>query len=245
NGNFNRNLEPNVKNLEDAADIVKSCKADMGIAHDGDADRAIIIDEKGKAMALDIQLAVMCKNELERKNGKIISTVEASLAVREAVEMAGGTLDITPVGSMNVQRAMSESACVFGGEPCGEYIYPYGVPCPDGLLSGLKFVEIFCKKGSMSALAGAIKPYPIYRAKFPCESDAKKQAMKHIAGEIKAIGGTLNGMDGIRKDFEDGWFLIRPSGTEPAIRLTLECKTQKRLDELKGKLESIMKAGVQ
>ncbi len=244
NGNFNRNLEPNEKNLADTAAVVLACKADIGIAHDGDADRAIIIDEEGAVLPLDVQLAIMCKNELEQKPGKVVSTVEASLAVRDAVEQAGGTLDITPVGSMNVQRAMSKSSCVFGGEPCGEYIYPYGVPCPDGLLSGLKFVEIFCKKGNISALAGKIRQYPIYRAKFPCKSDAKKSAMKYIDNEIKAFPGTPNGMDGIRKDFDDGWFLIRPSGTEPAIRLTLECKTPKRLDELKNKLEKIMGTAV-
>ncbi len=244
NGNFNRALEPNAANLSDTAKIVASCKADFGIAHDGDADRAIIIDEKGNVLALDTQLAIMCKSELEKTQGKIISTVEASLSVRDAVEQSKGSLSITPVGSMHVQRALASEMGVFGGEPCGEYVYPAGVPCPDGLLSGLKFIEIFCKKGKISSLAGKIKTYPIHRAKFQCKSEFKSNAMRQIENKIKDFPGILNSMDGVRKDFDDGWFLIRPSGTEPAIRLTLECKTEKRLGELRAKLEELIKKSI-
>ncbi len=244
NGNFNRGLEPNARNLADTAKAVQACGADLGIAHDGDADRAIMIDEKGRVLALDTQLAIMCQNELAGRKGRIVSTVEASLAVREAVEKAGGSLAITPVGSMHVQAALAESGGVFGGEPCGEYVYPYGVPCPDGLLTGLKFIEIFCKKGAFSSLASKVSEYPIYRAKYPCPAKHKAAAMKYIESETGKLPGKSNDMDGIRRDFEDGWFLVRPSGTEPIIRLTLECKTSKRLDALKKELEKIISTGI-
>ncbi|MFA5106013.1 MAG: phosphoglucosamine mutase [Candidatus Micrarchaeia archaeon] len=244
NGNFNRNLEPNAANLADTGKIVAACGAALGIAHDGDADRAIAIGDRGDVLALDTQLALMCESELAKKKGRIISTVEASLAVREAVEKSGGTLEITPVGSIHVQGELAKSGGVFGGEPCGEYVYPAGVPCPDGLLSGLKLIEIYCRKGSLSSLAAKAKAYPIHRSKFQCNAKHKAAAMKYIAAEVKAFPGTPNNMDGIRKDFEDGWFLIRPSGTEPAIRLTLECKSGKRLGEMKNRLEKIMATAV-
>jgi len=83
---FSRKLEPNAENLADFSKLVRACKADLGIAHDGDGDRAIVLDEKGQLVGLDAQLALMCESELEVKHGTVVTTVEASLAVREAVE---------------------------------------------------------------------------------------------------------------------------------------------------------------
>ncbi|VVB57758.1 Phosphoglucomutase/phosphomannomutase [Candidatus Anstonella stagnisolia] len=238
-----RGLEPNEENLKELCKIVKEKKADIGIAHDGDADRAIIVDENGKLLGLDAQLGVIVKYMLEKKKGKIISTVESSLSLREIVQQNGSTLEITPVGSLHVAQLVGEKNAVFGGEPCGEYVFSDGLPCPDGPLAALYFLQILCEKGKLSALAAQVKSYPIARKKFACENKEKARALEKIKAGLHKISGKKSGMDGLRIDFEDGWLLVRPSGTEPIMRLTCECKTQKRLEEVcKAAQDAIEKA---
>jgi phosphoglucosamine mutase len=239
-GFFARGLEPNEENLRQTSEMVKAVGADLGIAHDGDADRAIIIDENGKLLGLDAQLAMMCGEILHAKKGVVVSTIEASLCVKEAVEKAGGKLAITKVGSLWCAREMKKQKAVFAGEPCGEYIFSGGVPVPDGILSGLKFVELFCKKGKLGSLREKIKAYPMRRAKYAARE--KDAAMKRIAPELKkAFKGKVSDEDGIRADFEGGWLLVRASGTEPVIRITAEAKSEEKLKEIFGKAEGIVR----
>jgi phosphoglucosamine mutase len=229
---FNRQSEPNEKNLSYLAGLIRGCGADFAIAHDGDGDRCMIIDEKGSMLPLDVQLAIMIGNEM-RSGKKIISTVEASLAIREVVEENGGRIDITPVGSTYVGDLMEEKQADFGGEPCGEYIYRKGVLVPDAVLAAAKFAEIFCRNGKFSEIR---KKYPqnfMFREKFPARD--KLAAMEKIKGGIR-IEGRIRSDDGIRVDEEDGWFLVRASGTEPIIRLTMEYKTKEKLEKRKKEL---------
>ena len=230
-GKFSRNLEPKAETLKDAAKLVVSKKCDLGIAFDGDGDRAIGIDEKGQVLGLDAQLAIFCTHFLKKRKGAIVSTVEASLCVKEAVEKAGGKLSITPVGSLYVAQKVKEARAVFGGEPCGEYVFPSSTPCADGLLAALYLVEMFCTRGKLSALADGVKTYPLERRKFACAGKSKEKIMASLSQSLKFEGSKLSNMDGLLYDFADGWLLVRPSGTEPAIRLTCEFREKGRLDE--------------
>lgn len=242
-GNFRRNLEPKKETLSEAAKLVVEKKCDFGIGFDGDGDRAIAIDEKGNVLALDVQLAMFCSHFLSKeKAGKIITTVEASLCVRETVESLKGRLSITPVGSLHVAEEVERQKACFGGEPCGEYVYPFSTLCADGLLSALIVAQIYCEHGKLSGLAGKVKTYPIERRKYKCEDARKQKAMAAIASSL-SFEAKLSKIDGLRYDFDDGWLLIRPSGTEPAIRLTCEFREKERLDEIvKSAEEAIKKA---
>ncbi len=228
-GNFARDLEPKAETLSEAAKQVVAKKCDFGIAFDGDGDRAVGIDERGRVLALDVQLSIFCSHFLKRKKGGIVSTVEASLCVKETVEALGGKLAITPVGSLHVAEKVKETHAVFGGEPCGEYVFPSSTPCADGLLSSLVLSEIYCTRGNLSALADAVKTYPIERRKYRCEGKSKEKMMASLAKDLSFQGAALSTIDGLRYDFEDGWLLVRPSGTEPAMRLTCEFKEKKKL----------------
>ncbi|MFH1306880.1 MAG: hypothetical protein ABIH83_04480 [Candidatus Micrarchaeota archaeon] len=235
---YGRELEPTKKSLEKLGNEVRKRNADLGIAHDGDADRAIILDEKGKMLGLDVQLALAVKNMLENSsNKKIVSTVESSLSLREIVSSSGGELLITPVGSLNVAKVMRERDALFGGEPCGEYLFKEGVGVPDGLMAGLYFAELFCKKGKLSSLAKEVKTYPMCRSKIPCTN--KKNAMKKIKESWPF--GEYSEIDGMRSDFGDWWVMVRPSGTEPYIRITIEAKNSKLLKEKLRKIEKTVK----
>ncbi|MCX6778415.1 MAG: phosphoglucosamine mutase [Candidatus Micrarchaeota archaeon] len=247
-GIFARGLEPNAENLSETCRLVKACGADIGIAHDGDADRAVAIDENGEMVGLDAQLALMC-GYLLGKGGKgtgkgkdVASTVEASLAVRESVEKAGGRLHITRVGSLDVANAIREKGCFFGGEPCGEYIFPEEVMVPDGVLCALKLVEMTCALGKLSALRKKVKIYPMRRSKYECRD--KEKAMRAIREKMKAFEGRMHTIDGIRVDFENGWVMVRPSGTEPAIRITCEHRNAKGLEKVFKQAEGIVKSSL-
>jgi phosphoglucosamine mutase len=236
---FSRPSEPNSKNLSELSALVPKVGADLGLAHDGDADRTIAVDEKGRVLPLDIQLAMMCQQELKgSKNRKIVSTMEASLAVREAVESHGGKITITPVGSLYVAQELEKQGALFGGEPCGEYVYEKGVHVPDGPLAAAKIIEMFVENGPLSALASKFKTHPMAREKFA--SDRKYEAVDAIKKEIR-MEGRRSEQDGIRVDEEDGWFLIRASGTEPIVRLTMEYKSKEKLEKRKQELTALIR----
>ncbi len=226
-GEFNRPSEPRKENLVALKKAVVNYGADFGIAHDGDGDRMIIVDEKGEVLNPDVQLSIMIMNELEKKKGKIISTVESSLMIKDIVEKEGGELVITKVGSTNVGLALEKENAVFGGEPAGEYIYKKGVHVPDGPLAALRFAEITAGKGSIHKMASEFKPSPMKREKFKVE----RKEMERIMNELE-IEGKRNTLDGLRIDHEDYWVLIRPSGTEPVIRITAEAKDKETLEKI-------------
>ncbi len=240
---FKRPSEPNDANIGVLKEFVVIKGADFGIAHDGDGDRCIIVDENGETLHFDTQLSIMIENELEREKMPIkqtvISTVESSISIREIIEKSGNKIEITPVGSTYIGDKMSEVGACFGGEPCGEYVFSYGVHLPDAQMAAAKFTEIFCKKGKFSVLKQKYKQYPILREKFKTQKD-KYQVVEKIKKEIELIfkNAKIRNDDGIRIDESDGWFLIRASGTEPLIRLTMEYKEK---DKLENKMNEIRK----
>ncbi len=236
---YGRTLEPNEKSLGQLCETVASSHADLGIAHDGDADRAIIVDEKGKLLGLDRQLAMVVKEELGKRGGLVVSTVESSLALRELVQAAGSKLEITPVGSLHVAARMRQTGALFGGEPCGEYLFAGGAGVPDGLMTGLYFVELFCKGGALGEQVAAIGRYPVAREKMACANGKKEKAMAAIAKQWPFVKPSK--LDGLRSDTPDGWVLVRPSGTEPYVRITAEAKNEKKLAEMMKEIRPIVK----
>ena len=250
---FNRASEPNTENLQKTAAIVKAVNADLGIAHDGDGDRCVVIDETGQVLPLDAQLAIMIENELvsgfrhqvsekkpKNKKPMIISTVEASLLVRETCERNGADIKITPVSTVYISEELEKNNALFGGEPCGEYVFANaGHHAPDGILAAAKFVEI-AANSRLSELRKKYKQYPMIREKFKCEKKDKYQTIREIIKRVK-INGKRNEEDGLRVDEKDGWFLIRASGTEPIIRLTMEYKDKKRLEERANEVRDVIK----
>jgi phosphoglucosamine mutase len=242
---FNRPSEPNAANLAYLPEFVVSSGADFAIAHDGDGDRCVVLDEKGGVLPLDAQLAIMIEHELGRQmdgERKIVTTVESSLSIRDVVKSAGGEMVVTPVGSTFVGDALEAEGALFGGEPCGEYIYRDGVHVPDAVLAAAKFAEIFCKEGAFSKLKARYPQNPIAREKHPCTD--KRKAMDGIVRDVRKLGiaGAEWNDDGLRIDEKDGWFLIRASGTEPIVRLTMEYKGREKLLKRKKEIESIIKA---
>ena len=225
-----RNPEPNAENLQNLMKTVVAIGADLGIAHDGDADRMITVDENGQISPFDSLLALMSKEF----DGDIVTTVDAGLCMDESVK---GDVIRTAVGDVNVAEVIIEKDAAFGGEPSGTWLHPDFCMCPDGILSGLRMAELVSKKGKLSKLLGEIPSYPNIREKITCTKEAKVKVMENMEDLLKASFDDIaevNSLDGVRLTFsDDSWVLVRPSGTEDYIRITLESRSAERAEEIR------------
>ncbi len=247
-GNFpGRSPEPAAENIQDLCKIVEETGADLGLAHDGDGDRIAAVDEKGEVIGQDKLLALMGSYYVEKLGSGIVSTVDASKIVEEEVSERGGEITKTEVGDVSVAREMSSSDFSFGGEPSGTWIMGDVHMCPDGTLAAGRILEMLDFEGEkMSSLTSSVSSHPILRDKVECPEEEKSDKMEiiqeRVSDEFEDIKNILT-VDGIRLEFEGGeWILIRPSGTEPYIRITSEAEDKKRaqslLDKAKGLIES-------
>ena len=231
------NPEPTERSLARIGRMVRATGANIGFGFDGDGDRMMAVDEKGRVPSPDRVLAAYARHIVEKNGGGVVVThVGASMSVNEAVKDAGGSVVRTRVGDVYIAEAIVEQGAVFGGEPVGAWIHPDVHLCPDGILSALKLmVAIEEESKTLSGFLADIPEYPTLRAKVECPNKEKKKAMENVSsdygkefGEVKDV--TL--VDGVRLELEDGWVLMRPSGTEPIIRITVEAREPKRAQEL-------------
>jgi phosphomannomutase/phosphoglucomutase len=142
------NSEPVEENLSDLMKMVRSCNADVGVAHDGDADRAIFIDENGRYIYGDKTLALVAKEMVkENKGGIVVTPISSSSCIEDVVKENGGKVEYTQVGSPIVARKMIETKAIFGGEENGGLIFPKHQYCRDAAMAAAKILEIIAKKG--------------------------------------------------------------------------------------------------
>lgn len=225
--------EPSPANLTELMKVVKATNADLGIAHDGDADRMVAIDDNGVMADFDKLLALISS----RMGGKIVTTVDASYCVDKCMEKVGGEVIRTKVGDVHVAEVIIESNASFGGEPSGTWLHPDFCMCPDGILSALKIIEIVEKKGPLSGLLDKIPSYPTIREKINCENIQKTLIMEKVKEELPDYFddvSDVNFIDGVRISMKDGsWVLVRPSGTEAYIRITLEGKNMEKAEKIR------------
>lgn len=223
--------EPTETSLEDLSNIVKELDFDLGIAFDGDADRVAFIDEKGHFISMDKALAAYSAYLVEKEGGNIVVPIDTSSCVDEAVLKKGGKVIRTGVGDSKVAKGLKKHSAIFGGEVSGAWINPKFHFCPDGILSGILFLKAVEEDGrSISDFVSEIPSYPIVRTKVKCQNTLKNKIMNKVYERItkpfQNITEILT-LDGVRVSTEDGWLLIRPSGTEPTIRVVAEAKNMK------------------
>ena len=223
-----RNPEPSANNLQELMQAVKATGADLGIAHDGDADRMVAVDEKGRIADFDKLLALVA-TEI---GGNVVTTVDASACIDQCMEEVGGKVYRTKVGDVHVAEKIQELNASFGGEPSGTWIHPQFCMCPDGILSAMRVIELIGNKGPLSRLLNNIPSYPTIREKIACQEEQKEPIMEKAEKELPILFKDvveINLQDGVRISLKDGsWILVRPSGTESYIRITLEAKTVKK-----------------
>ena len=230
-----RNPEPIEPNLQDLIATVKDLGADIGLAHDGDADRTICIDEKGNFVLGDKTFALVERQMLKENDGGIIvTTVATSQAIYDIAEEYGGEVIATAVGDLLVARELKEKDGLFGGEENGGLIFPDFIYGRDAAMTVAKILETLVKEDKpLSELIAELPVYYQEKLKIECPDDQKQEVMANIAKEIKdTTDFNLDTTDGVKILKDDGWVIIRPSGTEPIFRCFAESDSQDKADEM-------------
>ncbi len=245
-----RNSEPNEENLAQTCKLVRAFEVDLGVAHDGDGDRIVMIDSDGNLVPPDKLMAGFAAEVVrEAGGGYVVVNADASRAVDEKVKQAGGEVVRTRVGDVYIARELLRLKGVFGGEPSGAWIHPRYHFCPDGPLSAVLIIGLLDRLGvQLSELIKGVPEYPMKREKVRCPNPAKEEVMRKLSEKLPAALPQVNStdaIDGIRVDLADGsWILARPSGTEPLIRITVEARTSKESEDLLGKTRRIVEETV-
>lgn len=232
--------EPSEANLQELMKMVKATGADLGIAHDGDADRMVAVDEQGKLADFDKLLSLMAWEI----GGHVVTTVDASNSIDMCLEGKGEVIR-TKVGDVHVAEVIAENNASFGGEPSGTWIHPDFCMCPDGILSALRITALVSEKGPLSQLLDGVPSFPTLREKINCEDSQKKYIMEETEAKFPLLFEDtveINLIDGVRLSMENGsWVLIRPSGTESYVRITLGGKTDLEAHNLMDKCKEFMR----
>ncbi|MEM3705302.1 MAG: phosphoglucosamine mutase [Candidatus Bathyarchaeia archaeon] len=225
--------EPRPENLGELASAVKAVEADLGVAFDGDADRAIFVDERGEIHWGDKTFALVEKHFLERNPGeKVVTPVSSSTLISDIADAYGGKLVLTKVGSVTVSQTMKKLKAKLGGEENGGIFYGPHQPVRDGAMATALTLNIMAETGKkLSSLLEELPKYFIEKGKVECPESLKQKTLEKLIEQVK--GQNMNTIDGVKVWFEDkSAILVRPSGTEPIYRLYAEAKNKKRAKQL-------------
>jgi phosphoglucosamine mutase len=235
--------EPNEENLTQISEFLKmSSHTDIGIALDGDADRVIFLDEDG-AIVDPIRLLTLIARFilLENKENSIVklmkvsTPINSSSLVEDVLNPLGCEVIRTEVGDIKVAIALKEQGGFLGGETSGTYIWPEFHYGPDSIVTIAKVLQMIVESGKdLRLLLKDIPNYPYHAEKFrlkkdvPFNEEIYQKIIKKMEETFKTQGikiKRMNTLDGCRFDYEDGWILIRRSGTSPYLRISGESKT--------------------
>ena len=220
-----RPSEPTTQHCESLQALVAATDADLGIAHDGDADRTRAVDDTGQFLSGDLLLAMLGR-AAAGEGEQVAVPVDTSLAVEEHLTAADIETVRTPVGDVYVAAAASNPGVVFGGEPSGAWIWPDETLCPDGPLAACRLAALAADR-PLSERAAAVDTYPIRRTTIEAsDREATMAEVRERAGRYSEVSV----LDGVRVELGDGWFLVRASGTEPVVRVTAQTRAPDRLD---------------
>jgi len=222
-GLFAHTPEPTVENVKELCEVVKASRANIGFAQDPDADRLAIVDENGKYIGEEYTLALAAKYMFSHKTGKAATNLSTSRMIDEIASEADGQVVRTAVGEANVAQAMLEHNCIIGGEGNGGVIDLRVSPVRDSLVGIVLILQLMAEtEKTIKQLVNEIGTYYMSKDKVAADRTQAQQIIdlaKKTFTEAK-----LNITDGCRFDFEDGWLHLRPSNTEPVMRIIVEVK---------------------
>ena len=235
--------EPTEDNLGDLKRMVVDTGADLGIAHDGDADRCVFVTETGEYVPGDRSLALIARSLVKANGGgEVVTTVATSSVVGDVVEAEGGSMAYTAVGSPVVARRMIQDKGIFGGEENGGLIFSDHQFCRDGAMAAARMLEAIAKHGPIQEQVDTLPRYCTVKEAAVCTDDVKPLIVDRMAERHQDL--RLNTVDGLRIDYDDGWVLLRPSGTEPKFRIYSESKdpevARARAEQFKAEFAEIV-----
>ena len=233
-GNFpNHPADPiQAENLVDLNRRVLATGANVGLAFDGDADRVFLVDEQAQPLSGSLTTALVARAMLEKHPGAtILYNLICSKAVPEVIEENGGVPVRTRVGHSFIKAVMAETGAVFGGEHSGHYYFRDNYRAESGLIAAVIVLELLSTSGQ--PLSELRRPFERYAdsGEINTEVPDPVAVVESIAAELASVNGpSLDHTDGLTADWGDWWFNIRPSNTEPLLRLNLEARTPPERD---------------
>lgn len=234
-----------VENLADVAAAVKRVGADFGVAFDGDSDRAVFVDDHGEPIPSDFVTCLLARRQLVRHPGGIVLyDLRSSRVTAEEIEAAGGVAHMSRVGHSFVKAQMREEGAIFGGELSGHFYFRFSetLIADDGIAAFVAMLDVLAESGqSLSALVAPLKRYAasgeINRRVNDTEALIEAIAREHVdAPEVSHL-------DGLLVRYPDWWFNLRPSNTEPVLRLNLEAGDTASMEEKRDALLARIEAG--
>jgi phosphomannomutase len=240
------NHEPNPLLPENREFIIRKTReegADLGVAYDGDADRCFFVDDTGEFVAGDFVTALLAESILVKEGGgKVIYDVRASWAVPETIERAGGVPLVNRVGHAYIKHRIREEDAAFAGEVSAHYYFRDFFQADSGVIPFLLMLELISKRGQK--LSEILEPY---RSRYfitgeintPVDDvELRLEALKERFGPE----GTISDLDGISILADDWHFNVRPSNTEPLLRLNLEARSQELMERKRDEVLSVIRS---
>ncbi len=237
-GIFAHTPEPIAENLTQLCQAVREAKAAIGFAQDPDADRLAIVDERGNYIGEEYTLALAVRSVLGRRPGPVAANLSTSRMVDDIAARFGVEVIRTPVGEANVARGMLEHACVIGGEGNGGVIDPRITMVRDSLSAMSLVLQLMAETGrSISELVAELPRYVMIKQKFECPREQIVAAAERVAEHF--ADQRVDRADGTRVDFAEGWVHLRPSNTEPIVRIIAEAPQRETAEKLIAQVRAV------
>ena len=226
------------ENLRDLVVAVRRVGADLGVAFDGDADRAVIVDEAGDPIPSDLMTALLARRQLERKpGGRVLYDLRSSRATAEEIEAAGGVAEMSRVGHSYVKAHMREVDAIFAGELSGHFYFRFSptLVADDGVAAFVAVLDLLAsEKRPLSEIVA-----PLRRYSASGEINLRVSDIETLLEEIRsehADAPVVSQLDGLLVRYPDWWFNLRPSNTEPVLRLNVEADDESLMIEKRDAL---------
>ncbi len=232
-----RGSEPTPEAVSKLRRIVVEEGADFGVAFDGDGDRTLFVDEKGNVLTAEQAGVVML---IGGERGDVVANVECSMIIDDYVKRHGYRVFRVPVGRTYMVREVVKRNAVLGVESSGHYVVRRNANMDDGLMTLVHFVDSVAYIGK--PISEVVPPaYPILRRKLEVGDDLKFEIVNSLKRKLEREYGEVETIDGVRVDLDEGWVLIRPSNTEPVIRVTVEGRSKDAAERLLERFVNMVK----
>ena len=237
-----RSPEPTEASLQQLISAVKKARADFGVGYDGDGDRAVFVDDKGRVLTGDYTSVIFAQAFITKGKRKVVYDVSCSSAVEEAIKAKGGIPVVERVGRPFMMDRVLREKAVFGGERSGHFYFPDIYGLDDGTFASLKMAEILSRAGMpLSRMVDKIPKYYSSTVNVPFPDEHKFTVIERLKPKFEEKGFQIIDIDGVKAQDENGWVLLRSSNTEPLIRIFAEGKTHAKLTQLLGLAERMLK----